>query len=46
LQAALQQIRSIVAGIAEAPGDPQAEKIRRVKIGVVQGIDVGAEAFA
>ena len=45
LQATLQQIGSVVVGIAESGRDPQSKKIIGVKICVVEGIDIGAQGL-
>ena len=45
LQAALQQVGGIVVGIVEAGRDPQPEKIGGMKVGVVQGVDIGSQAL-
>ena len=33
-------------GVAEAGSDPESEEVGGVEVGVVEGIDVGAQAFA
>jgi len=35
-----------VLGIVEARGDPEAEDIGSVEVGVIEGVDVGAESKA
>src|ERR1700722_8898850 len=45
IQAALQQVGGIVFGVVKAGCDPESEKICGMKVGVIQGIDVRAEAF-
>ena len=44
LQSTLQQIGRVVLRIIEARRDPQSKKIRSVKVGVVERIDIGAQA--
>ncbi len=46
LQAALQQVGGVMIGIVEAGRDPQSEQVRGVEVGVVQGVDVGAQCLA
>jgi hypothetical protein len=43
LGATLQKIRGVVIGVVEAGSDPEAEEIGGVEVGVVEGVDVGAE---
>jgi hypothetical protein len=45
LQSALQQIGHIVVRIIEAGGDPQSKKICGVKVGVIERVNVRAQAF-
>ena len=35
-----------MVGVVEAGGDPEAEEVGGVEVGVVEGVDVGAEGFA
>ena len=46
LQAALQQVGDVCSESIEARRHPQSKKIRRMKIGVVQRVHVGAKGFA
>ena len=46
LDAALQEIGGVVIGVVEAGRDPEAEDVRGVEVGVVEGVDVGAEGEA
>ena len=45
-QTALQQIGRVMFAVGEAGRHPDAEQIFGLEIGVVQGIDIGAQAFA
>ena len=35
-----------MVGVVEAGGDPEAEEVGGVEVGVVEGVDVGAEGVA
>ena len=44
--AALEKIGGIVVGVVEAGSDPEAEDVRGVEVGGVEGVDIGAEGEA
>ena len=46
LAAALEEIGSVVVGVVEAGRDPEAEDVRGMEVGEVEGVDVGAEGEA
>jgi len=46
LDTALQEVCGVAVGIVEAGGDPEAEDVGGVEVGVVEGVDVGADGKA
>ncbi len=46
LETTLKQVRGVAVGVVEAGRDPEAEDICGVEVGVVEGVDVGAEGEA
>src|SRR4029077_5815673 len=42
----LHQVSGVVIGVVEARGNPEPKNIRGVKVGVVEGVDVGAQRFS
>ncbi len=44
--AALKEVWGVMFGVVEAGGDPDAEEIGGMKVGVVEGVDVGADGEA
>src|SRR4051794_20771007 len=46
LQTSLQKIGGVMIGVVEAGSDPEAEDVCGMEVGIVEGVDIGAEREA